>query len=111
MDRELIEMLKRFIEDNSRIPDLQFDPNMQPKLPVDPYSDDYEEKKRTAHYLLLVASIDERYVVGVADNARKLMVRLCNHFGDEMFEITDDAAIRKVFYRVSSDIPLGIKGK
>jgi len=107
MDQELVDLLKRFIESNSIVPDLQFDPNIQPKLPVDPYSEDYNEKKRTAHYLLLVASIDEGNVVGAADNARKLMVRLYDHFGDEVFEITDGSVLRKVFHDISSAIPLG----
>ncbi|RLI82469.1 DUF2400 domain-containing protein [Archaeoglobales archaeon] len=106
MSPELIELLKVFIERNSNVPDLQFDPNLKPKLPIDPYSKNYEERKRTAHYLLLVASIDEGNVVGVADNARKLIVRLYDHFGEGLFEITDEFIIREVFHRVSSDLPL-----
>mgnify|MGYP000194444014 CR=1 FL=1 len=106
MDHELVEMLKSFIEKNSGVPDLQFDPALEPKLPIDPYSRDYKERKRTAHYLLLVASIDEGNVVGVADNARKLIVRLYDHFGEDLFEITDKSAIGEVFHRVSSDLPL-----
>jgi uncharacterized protein (TIGR02757 family) len=42
----------------------------------------------------------------VADNARKLIVRLYDHFGDDIFEVTDDSVIREVFHSVSSDTPL-----
>lgn len=101
MDHELIEMLKNFIEKNSRKIDLQFDPSHESKLPIDPYSKSYQEKKRTAHYLLLVASIDEGNVVGKADNARKLIVNLYKHFDEKLFEITDESLLDKVLDNIS----------
>lgn len=35
------------------VPDLQFNPDIHPKLPINPYSKDHREKRRTAHYLYL----------------------------------------------------------
>ncbi|HIQ32135.1 MAG TPA: DUF2400 family protein [Methanothermococcus okinawensis] len=107
MERELIELLKRFVEKHSNTPDLQFDPDRPPKLPIDPYSTDPRERRRTAHYLLLVASIDEGNVVGRADNARKLLVRLYQHFGEDLFKITDEGIFRGVLDDITADQLLG----
>lgn len=107
MDRELIELLKRFVEKHSNTPDLQFDPDKPPKLPIEPYSTDPRERRRTAHYLLLVASIDEGNVVGRADNARKLLVRLYQHFGEDLFKITDEGIFRDVLDDITVDQFLG----
>ncbi len=107
MEYELVEMLRNFIEEKSKEPDLQFDPNREPKLPVDPYSKNYEKRKRTSHYLLLVASIDEGNVIRKADNARKLIVSLYEHFDEELFEITNENVFRKILDDFSIGIPLG----
>ncbi len=111
MDYELVEMLRSFIEKNSRVPDLQFDPALEPKLPVDPYSRNYEERKRTAHYLLLVASIDEGNVIGRADNARKLIASLYEHFDENLFEIIDESILKNALDNAGAGLPLGrLKG-
>lgn len=84
---DIIPLIKEFVDRNSKIKDLQFDPNIPPKLPFDPYSKSYQDKKRIAHYFLLVASIDEGNVIGRAEYARKLLVYLHKKFGDELFII------------------------
>lgn len=84
---EIIPLLREFVERNSHIKDLQFDPNVPPRLLFDPYSKDYEDRKRIAHYFLLVASIDEGNVVGRAEYARRLMVYLHRKLGDDLFRV------------------------
>lgn len=88
-------MLKEFVERNSNIMDLQFDPRIPPKLIINPWAEDYESKTRVAHYFLLVASIDERSVVARAENARFLVVELHKRYKDELFEIKEPERFRK----------------
>ncbi|MBW9219883.1 DUF2400 family protein [Methanothermococcus sp. SCGC AD-155-N22] len=107
MDRKLLELLKKFIEIHSNIPDLQFNPDIHPKLPINPYSKDHREKRRTAHYLLLVASIDEGNIVGRADNARKLIVRFYQYFKENLFKITDRYIFEDILDYITADLSLG----
>jgi hypothetical protein len=88
--------LIEYVEKNSGVIDLQFDPTLRPPLPFDPYSEDSSERRKIAHYLLLVASVDEGNVVGEADNARKLLVGLHSILGDALFS-TDERAFREAF--------------
>lgn len=83
----MLSALKRFVETNSNVVDVQWDRRMSPKLLVNPYSEDYEERKTAAHYLLLAASILEEEVVGFHENARRLLVYLHEKFGSRLFEI------------------------
>jgi len=96
---EIIPMLREFVNRNSTIIDLQFDPRLPPKLLIDPWSKDYRSRMRTAHYFLLVASVDERGVIGRAENARYLIAELHRKFGKKFFQITDS----KIFEREISD--------
>jgi len=107
LDRKLIELLKKFVEIYSHTPDLQFDPCIDPVIPIYPYSQDYEERRRTAHYLLLVASIDESRIVGKSENARKLLVRFYQCFGEDLFRITDECVFKNVLDNVTADLSLG----
>ena len=96
---DLISRLVRYIEKQSNIIDLQFDPKILPPLPFDPYSSDPSLRSRIAHYLLLVASIDEGNVVGPADNARRLLARCHTQLKGELFSSDQKAfheAIRKL---------------
>jgi len=86
--------LIEYVKAKSNIVDLQFDPTKLPQLPLDPYSKDPMERQRIAHYLLLVASVDEGNVVGEADNARKLLVGLHSILGDALFS-ADETAFRE----------------
>lgn len=107
MDRELIEFLKKFVEINSYTPDLQFDPSIDPIIPIYPYSHDLRKRRKTAHYLLLVASIDEGNVVGRSENARELLVRLYQHFDEDLFKITDMCIFKDVLDNITAGLPLG----
>jgi len=84
---EIIPTLREFVHRNSNIAGIQWDPRMRPRLLINPYSEVYEEKKRTAHYFLLAASINESKVIGRAENARRLVVHLHKKFGDTLFVV------------------------
>jgi len=92
---DITSKLREFVERNSNIACLQWDPRLPPRLLIDPWSKDYGSKKRIAHYFLLVASIDETRVIGRAENARCLMVELHKKFGNHMFEIFEPKKFAK----------------
>lgn len=85
---ELISLLVKFVKMNSDVVDVQWDRRMSPRLLLNPYSDDYEEKKIIAHYLLLGSSVLEDTIVGFPENARMLLIHLHKAFGKRLFEIT-----------------------
>ena len=84
---EVLCSLSRFVDMNSDVVDVQWDRRMSPRLLVNPYSEDYEERKTAAHYFLLAASVLEEEVVGFSENARRLLVHLHETFGNRLFEI------------------------
>jgi hypothetical protein len=88
---DLRSSLIEYVNRKSHVVDLQFDPAGQPPLPFHPYSEDPPERRRIAHYLLLMASVDEGYVVGIADNARKLLAGLHSILREKLFSAGDGA--------------------
>ena len=91
MNEEDVLLIREFVEQNSKIVDIQFDPKLAPKLPIDPYS----KSPEVAHYFLLVASIDEAWVIGRAENARSLMVYLHDKLDEKLFHITSMSKLRR----------------
>jgi hypothetical protein len=85
---ELLSLLMKFVDMNSDVVDVQWDRRMSPRLLLNPYSEDREEKKVIAHYFLLVASVLEDSVVGFSENARMLLIHLHKALGSRLFEIT-----------------------
>jgi hypothetical protein len=94
MALNVVSHLTEYVNLKSNVIDLQFDPVRQPTLPFDPYSSDVSERRKIAHYLLLVASVDESNVVGIADNARALLVALHSILGEKLY-IADDGMFRE----------------
>ena len=88
MTDELLSLLVKFVDMNSDVVDVQWDRRMSPRLLLNPYSEDGEEKKLVAHYLLLGASVLEDAVVGFSENARMLLIHLHKALGNRLFEIT-----------------------
>ncbi|UCF44770.1 MAG: DUF2400 family protein [Candidatus Bathyarchaeota archaeon] len=84
---EVFSSLSRFVDMNSNVVDVQWDRRMSPRLLVNPYSEDYEERKTAAHYFLLASSVLEDGVVGFSENARMLLVHLHKIFRNRLFEI------------------------
>ena len=85
---ELLSLLLGFVNMNSNVVDVQWDRRMSPRLLLNPYSEDCEERKMAAHYFLLVSSVLEDEVVGFSENARKLLVYLHEAFNNRLFEIS-----------------------
>ena len=85
---ELVPLLLKFVNMNSDVVDVQWDGRMSPRLLLNPYSEDREEKKVVAHYFLLVSSVLEDSVVGFPENARMLLIHLHKALGSRLFEIT-----------------------
>jgi hypothetical protein len=82
-------LLAKFVRTNANVADIQWDRRMSPRLLFNPYSKDYEEKKKAAHYFLLAASILDDQVVGFSENARNLLINLHEKFGTQrLFENT-----------------------
>ena len=84
---DTLQLLLKFVETNSNIADTQWDRRMSPRLLFNPYSEQIEEKKITAHYFLLASSILEDRIVGFSENARSLLVYLNKKLGNRLFEI------------------------
>ncbi len=98
--------IKNFIEKHSQIPDLQFDPKLEPPLPINPYSKSLKDKIKIAHYFLIVASIDEGNLVRRAENARILVVKLYRLLKDDIFSITNKNLLEKIFMDCVKDLSL-----
>jgi len=84
---ELLSLLLKFVNTNSNVIDIQWDGRMSPRLLLNPYSKNFEERKIAAHYFLLVSSILEDRLIGFSENARKLLIHLHKTFGNRLFEI------------------------
>jgi hypothetical protein len=84
---ELLSLLLKFVNTNSNVVDIQWDGRMSPRLLLNLYSKNLEERKIAAHYFLLVSSILEDRLIGFSENARRLLVHLHEAFGNRLFEI------------------------
>jgi len=100
---DVFSLLVDFINKNSDVADIQWDRRMSPRLLFNPYSENYEERKITAHYFLLAASILDDTVVGYPENARMLLSYLHEVFGNSFLEIKkthifEDEIVKSDFY-------------
>ena len=101
---DLHSLLTKFVRINANITDIQWDRRMSPHLLFNPYSKEHEEKKKTAHYFLLAASILDDQMVGFSENARTILINLHKKFGTtRLFEITkphlfEEEIIKYSFY-------------
>lgn len=95
-------LLQRYVEHNSGVINVEWDPNLSEKLFLDPFDRSVEGQKRAAHYFLLVASITESDLIGRAENARALMIHLHRILGNDLFNEADadfyDQPLRSCLY-------------
>jgi len=94
----------QFVNMNSNVVDVQWDRRMSPKLLLNPYSNDYEERKKAAHYFLLAASMLDDNTIGFSENARRILVHLHQKYDNRLFEIRkphmfQEEIIKCKFYR------------
>lgn len=84
---EVKTMLRDYVNKNSYVQDLQWDQHVHPKLLFDPYAKSYDERKRSAHYFLLVAAITETELVGRSENSRALMINIHSFLRNDCFKL------------------------
>jgi len=84
---DVLPVLLKFINMNSNVVDVQWDRRMSPRLLLNPYAQDPEEKKIAAHYFLLIAAILEDRMIGFSENARRILILLHEKYGSRIFEI------------------------
>jgi hypothetical protein len=84
---ELLSLLLKFVNMNSNVVDIQWDGRMRPRLLLNPYSENLEERKIASHYFLLVSSVLEDGLIGFSENARRLLIYLHKAFSNRLFEI------------------------
>jgi hypothetical protein len=86
---DLHSLLAKFVKNQRKRRRYTVGQKNEPRLLFNPYSTDYEEKKKAAHYFLLAASILDDQMVGFSENARNLLINLHEKFGaPRLFEIT-----------------------
>ena len=100
---EVLSLLLRFVNFNSNFVDVQWDGRMKPRLLLNPYSENSEEKRTTAHYFLLAASLLEDEVVGFSENSRRVLTYLHEKLGKRLFQIRkphlfEDEIVKSEFY-------------
>ena len=83
--KELKLILADYVNKNSNVQCLQWDQRIAMKLLFDPYAKSYSERKKIAHYFLLVATITETKLIGRAENSRALMIQIHSFLGDDCF--------------------------
>jgi hypothetical protein len=84
---DVLSLLVGFINKNSNVADVQWDRRMSPRLMFNPYSEKFEERRITAHYLLFAAAILDDTIVGYPENCRMLLTYLHTAFGNNFFDI------------------------
>ncbi len=91
---ELGVLLSRYVERNSGVVNLGWDPNVTERLLIDPFARSRDGRVRVAHFFLLMASINESELVGRAENSRTLMVHVHGALGEDLFHERDSRKIR-----------------
>jgi hypothetical protein len=94
ISNETMRLLKDFVERNSHLAGIHWDPRLEPRLLVKPFSKDYDERKRAAHFFLFVAAISETRLIERAENARSLLIHLYRTLENRLFETTDPAELQ-----------------
>jgi hypothetical protein len=94
ISNETMRLLKDFVERNSHLAGIHWDPRLKPRLLVKSFSKEYDDRKKTAHFFLFVAAISETKLIERAENARSLLVHLQASLENRLFETTDPEALR-----------------
>jgi hypothetical protein len=84
---DLLPLLLKFVNTNSNVVDIQWDGRMSPRVLLNPYSKDDEDRRMAAHYFLMVSSVLEDRLIGFSENARKVLICLHRVYGNRLFEI------------------------
>jgi hypothetical protein len=96
---EIYSLMKDYVDQNSLVPTLEWDPKASIPLNFNPFDKKYENQKITAHYFLLVAAITESVLIGRAENGRAILVDLHNFLENNLFTIKDHTLLEKIVER------------
>ena len=100
-------LLKDFVNRNSNVYNVEWDPCFSEPLCFDPFAKSYDNRKLVAHYFLMVAAITESRLVGRAENARALMTYLHKILDVDLFGVVDTDIFEKLLGEVSFGSDLG----
>jgi len=89
-------LMKNYVDQNSQIPTLEWDPKSSIPLNFDPLDKQYEKQKITAHYFLLAAAITETALIGRAENGRAILVDLHSFLENGLFSTKDHNLIEQI---------------
>jgi hypothetical protein len=79
-------ILKIYVDRNSKVVNVEWNPELSIENPFD-----YKENPaKTAHHMLLIASVTETFLTGRAENARALLHHLYNELGEELYLTKDE---------------------
>ena len=92
----LLSLMKKYVNQNSQVQTLEWDPNSSIPLNFDPFDKKYENKKITAHYFLLAAAITETALIGRAENGRAILVDLHSFLENGLFSTKDHNLLEKI---------------
>lgn len=96
-------LLKDFVNRNSNVYNVEWDPCFSEPLCFDPFAKSYDNRKLVAHYFLMVAAITESRLVGRAENARALMTYLHKILDVDLFGVVDT----DIFEKLLGEVPFG----
>jgi len=93
---EITPLLEDYVERNSGVVNLEWDPDLSEELLFNPFAKSYNKQRIIAHYFLLVASITETGLIGRAENSRALMIYLYKLLGDDLLTETDARKLQNI---------------
>ena len=82
----LKELVVRFVQTYSIVPDMELDLHLHPKPSFMPL-DNYKAKKEAAHYFLLAASLSDYQLTGNPRNIQLVLNHLSEAFGPKLYTI------------------------
>lgn len=101
--------LLKYVERNSNLYGIEWDPNISEQLPFDPFDTSDQSRKITAHFFLLIASINETELIGRAENSRALMTYFYKIFHPDLFHIISEDQFSQYLSHIPCYHELGLQ--
>ena len=92
VSKDIKDLIVRFVELYSNVPDLELDLCLNPQPWFMPLNN-YEAKREAAHYFLLAASLSDHQLTGNPRNIRLLLNHLSTVFEDKLYTIKNPAEL------------------
>ena len=97
-------LLINYVNRSAHVKCLEWDHQLSQKLLFNPYSDTEYDKRKIAHYFLLVASITETKLIGNAENSRELMIHFHRILQDGFFQIEEASILAEIMNKFIGEI-------